>query len=115
MRTALLLAVTVVSGAFLACNPCARVSNAEAGITEKSKGCTSVDLTWTSNRLAACEQGLNKCSPEDNKKLDEYAACLNNIPACTSGSSLSFGAARVECGLKLFGVSVGCITAVNGQ
>lgn len=98
----------------LGCSPCARLSNAEATISDKGKGCNADTTYWESSRVSRCDQNLSKCSPDDLKVIDKYIQCLDTIPACTDSSkSASFGVARFECAIELAKLSFNCAAALR--
>lgn len=105
LRLALFSAVLLaVSG----CNPCARVAAAEASSTQKGKACNASATDWSDSKLQACTKNLSDCSPSDLQKMDEYAACLNQIATCEAGKELTFAASRIDCVKKIVGVSLAC-------
>lgn len=94
MRFLLLTAALILS----ACGtPCSRVASAEATADERGKGCNASRSSWSSAKVTQCESNLSSCSPNDTKQLDQYANCLNALPACNEGQRSSWELQRVAC------------------
>ena len=93
--------------------PCSRIANAEAVANEKGKACSSTSSGWDSSRVHRCEAGLTSCSADDQKWMDTYADCLQKLPICADGQSLSWNLQRVSCSESLFKVSGKCGSAIQ--
>ena len=109
IRTVIVLGT--LAFALTGCNVCQRIYNADLAANEKGKDCGSG--TNTSVNLNTCSSGLSSCSPDDITKLNNYADCLEKLPQCNSGQSLSWGISRVACIQALSGTSNACLGAIN--
>ena len=112
--TKLTLVAVLVAVVGSACGtPCSRIANGEAAANDKGTACQSSTTPWTSSRISSCEAGLKKCSADDQKWLDTYADCLQKLPTCAEGQSLSWNVQRVTCAQSLFSVSASCSAAIQ--
>ena len=104
----------IVAVVVTACGtPCSRIANAEAAANDKGKACNSSNTNWDASHVSRCESGLSKCSADDQKWLDTYADCLQKLPTCAEGQSLSWNLQRVTCSQSLINVSGNCGSAIQ--
>jgi hypothetical protein len=93
MRKTLVALLVVASGCGTVCDG---VVASESGANQKALNCNLQNITV--HDANKCNSGVNsKCSADDISALKNYAACLNNLPACTSDTEVSFNFSRSGC------------------
>jgi hypothetical protein len=110
-KAALAAVVGLALGAAGCGTVCTRIGAATEGLNRKAGDCSN-QSTETFD-VAACDKGLDKCSPDDVDQLGSYAQCLDNVSSCLPGQEMSFGLAKLGCLSPLSKVSYTCLSAMK--
>ncbi len=90
----LLLAVGV---ALSACGGtvCDGAVKAEQGANQKSANCNAGSITV--HDAQKCNSNLSKCNSDDLQEINNYGACLNALPVCSSNNEVQWSGQRQGC------------------
>ncbi len=92
--------VAAVSLALVGCGGslCSDLVDAYEGLDEKGKACGGEtepgEETITEEQ---CEEALEQCTDDDKETLQEFADCVNDVPACKAGGEQAYGTALLAC------------------
>jgi hypothetical protein len=97
---------------FAACGTvCDQAVAAEQGAKSKSNAC---NVNVTIHDATTCDNNLTKCSADDMTQFQNYAKCLNDLPACDPNSNgPHWGLDLLSCGSPLLKVSLSCSSATG--
>ncbi|NBD08985.1 MULTISPECIES: hypothetical protein [Corallococcus] len=97
---------------------CEKIKDGVNKVTSQAKACGFVqedpDDTgeYTDAQEKLCESAMERCSDSEKKMLEDFADCVNDIPACKSASEAELDAMGVKynkCGVDhLQGISEAC-------
>lgn len=87
---------------------CDNVQTAFNNLATKFQQCGTIPTnTFDKNQ---CVNGFNNssCTDADKTKINNYVACLNNLPTCTVATEQAWVASFQSCTSQLSGLSSGC-------
>jgi hypothetical protein len=87
---------------------CDNVASALNGLATKYQQCGTIPTnTFDKNQ---CVNGFNNssCTDADKTKINNYVACLNNLPTCTVATQSTWVTSFSNCASQLTGLSNGC-------
>ena len=98
-------AVAVVSLALAGCGSsvCESLASAVDSLDEKVKPCGLTGSTpITDDEIKQCDKDVDaSCTSGDKSELHDYASCIKDVPACSSGNTDPFTTALDACDAKL--------------
>lgn len=87
---------------------CDNLASALTNLTAKYAQCGTVPATGFDKN--ACVDAFNSsgCSDADKTKINNYVACLNNLPTCTVATQSAWQTSYLACASQLNGLSSTC-------
>jgi hypothetical protein len=100
--------VLLSSSLLVGCStPCTEAKSAADTYNQKACGGTAKQ----SFNQTTCDQNVSKCTSADDKVIQSYSVCVNNLDTCTSGNESQWNTAAFACLVGLTGVSSACSSA----
>ena len=102
------LALLALCGCGTACD---REAAALKGAAQKASSCGgSSTSNFDTNK---CNDNLHTCSSDDMAAINNFSACLEGLPNCTSDTQTSWSLSRLGCTTDLGKASLSCLNATQ--
>jgi hypothetical protein len=76
---------------------------------EVTEGSSTLSVSRDNSSVSQCESNVGKCSSADLALLNDWAKCLEGVPACTTGNEKAAITGTLTCAATLFDSASGTV------